>query len=64
MCVSRTASRTPFPPGYAQARAPPPYAKIGENLNEALTLTINFIILSQTEKACPSTRKLLFFSNA
>jgi hypothetical protein len=40
------------------------YAWLGKNLNEALTLAINFIILSQTEKACSSTRKLLFFSNA
>jgi hypothetical protein len=54
----------PFLDGQSQAGTTSPYAKIGENPNEALTLAINLIIVSQTEKACRSPRKLLFFSNA
>jgi hypothetical protein len=46
-------------PGY-----PLPYALVGKNPNEGLTLTIKVIILSQAKKACPLWRKLLFCSNA
>jgi excisionase family DNA binding protein len=35
--------------------------RVGKNLNEGLTLAINFIILPQAKKACPFRRKLLFF---
>src|SRR3954464_7088518 len=40
------------------------YARVGKNLNEALTLTIKVIIVSQAKKTCPLWRKLLFCSHA